>query len=93
MTELEKHLLAGFDRLAKQYEREQLHSAEQVKALSLQVSDLSQQVKTLNLHLSDSSKRVEQLTQLHTTSEAKLRQDLQRTFDALNEQLKQLSES
>ena len=79
MTELEKHLLAGFEKLAKQYEAEQKRSAEQIKALSGQVLDLSQQVQ--------------QLTQLHNDSETKLRQDLDRVFSTLSAQLKTLAES
>lgn len=79
MTELEKHLLAGFDKLSKQYESEQKQQAEQISSLSQQVLDLS--------------KRVEDLTKLHSDSEAILRQDLEKVFNSLSEQLKQLSES
>lgn len=86
MTELERHLMAGFEKLAKQYEADMKRQ----QALNLQLQEQTLQLQNQVIEL---SQRVEELTKQHQDSETKLRHDLQRTFNTLSAQLNQLSES
>ena len=86
MTELERHLMAGLEKLAKQYAADM----KQQQALNLQLQEQALQLQNQVIEL---SQRVEQLTQSHKENELKLREDLRRTFSTLSAQLKDLSES
>ena len=86
MTELERHLMSGLEKLSKQY-------AADMKRMEAQNSQLQEQALQLQNQVLELSQRVEQLTQLHSQNELKLREDLRRTFSTLSAQLKDLSES
>jgi phage shock protein A len=86
MTELERHLMNGFEKLAKQYEADMKRQQAQNLQLQEQALQLQNQISSL-------SQRVEQLTRLHQDSETQLRQDLNKTFSSLSAQLTQLAES